>query len=142
MKKFFITLLAIVVIVGALGGAGFTGYRIGYVQGARVSANGAPQPLHRFEQFGPDRMPLRNFRQLGRGFGYGFGPGRFPMGQRVGFGIFGPFMFIGRIAIWGLALWFIFWLFTKSGWQLTRTSQPANISKEVPAATESPKTDE
>ena len=142
MKKAILIILGAALVIGVLAGAGFAGYRVGYNQGVRVSANGAPQPLDRFEPFGKDRVPPRNFRQFQRGLGNGFGPGRFPMGRRMGFGFFGPLMFIGRIVIWGIILWFIFWLFTKSGWQLTRASQPVSASKESAAATESPKTEE
>ena len=39
MKKILLTLLAVIVVVGALAGAGFVGYRIGYTNGATASGN-------------------------------------------------------------------------------------------------------
>jgi hypothetical protein len=36
-------------------------------------------------------------------------------------------LFLGGIALLGLALWFIYWLFTRSGWRLTRTP-PATVT--------------
>jgi hypothetical protein len=53
----------------------------------------------------------------------------------MGFGFFSPILFLGRIAVLGLVLWFIYWLFTRSGWHLTRTAQataatPPNTSVE------------
>lgn len=119
MKKVILTLLGIVVALGLFAAIGYAGYRIGYVQGARVtvSANGntTRRQLRPFDSFGPRRMPMRNF-----GFGFRRGFGVFPM---MGFALFGPLMFLGRIVLLVLVIWFIYWLFTRSGWRLTRAAQ-------------------
>ena len=121
MKKVLLTLLAIIVMVGALAGAGFTGYRIGIKQAAPSGTTENVAPFKHDFQFGPQDMPMHNFgRDLNRGFNRGFGPSN----RGMGFGFFPPMMFLGRIAFWGLAILFIYWLFTKSGWQLTRKQQP------------------
>jgi hypothetical protein len=52
-----------------------------------------------------------------RRFERGFGPGRFPL---MGFGFFSPLRWLMQIAVLGLIVFFIFWLFTRSGWRLTR----------------------
>ena len=118
MKKVLLTLLAVIVVLGLFAAAGFTGYRFGYAQGVQGTANGdAPRPeLRPFDDFGPRGMPMmRNFG-FERGFQRGFGRGGFPM---MGFGFFSPWMFIGRIAVLALVIWFIYWLVTRSGWRLT-----------------------
>jgi hypothetical protein len=58
---------------------------------------------------------------FGRGLQREFRPGGFPM---MGFGFFPLFGFLWRIAILALIVGLVYWLFTRSGWQLTRT-QPA-----------------
>jgi F0F1-type ATP synthase membrane subunit b/b' len=44
------------------------------------------------------------------------------MMSRGGFGInfFSPFRFLWNIAVLALIIWFVYWLFTKSGWRITR----------------------
>src|SRR5215510_2077243 len=97
MKKFLLTLLAILLIVGTLGGVGFAGYQFGYAQGRRAVASNTTKiqpsvpniPNNNF-RFGP--MPLPFGRNFDRGFRRGFGPGGFgmmPFGR--GFGFFGVF---------------------------------------------------
>jgi hypothetical protein len=120
MKKVLLTILTVIVVAGVLAGAGFVGYRIGTQQSARITTSTNNTP------FVHPNVPMHNFgKDLDRGFGHGFGPGGFGMrGGMMGFGFFGPLMFLGRILFWGVILWFIYWLFTKSGWQLTRKTQP------------------
>ena len=136
MKKVVLTLLAVIVSVGLLAAAGFAGYRIGYRQGALTTntqaTNNAPF-MHGFVH--PD-IPMQNFgRNLERGFGRGIGPMNFGMrGGGFGFGLFGPLMFLGRILFWALVVLFIYWLFTKSGWQLIRKPQPAVATPNVESA--------
>jgi hypothetical protein len=126
MKKVLLTLLVVIVILGALGAAGFAGYRIGYVQGAARSDNAQfsvpfgrmnpnQMPMHRFEDdFGGRNQPYHSPMMMGRGGGFGF----FPI-----------FHFLWNIAVLGLVIWFVYWLFTKSGWRITRqTSGDQNIS--------------
>ncbi len=125
MKKIILTLLGIVVVLGLFAAAGYAGYRIGYAQGRQTTTNGSatrPQQVRPFDNFGPRGMPGRNF---GFGFGRGFhrGFGGFPMVPMMGFGFFSPLMFLGRILVFALIVWFIYWLFTRSGWRLTRTTQ-------------------
>ena len=125
MKKVFFTLLAVIVVAGLLAGAGFVGYRIGAQQITRVTSDSKNAPfVHRF-QFGQNDMPMHNFgRSPDRNFERGFGPRGF--GMRGGMGFFFPFMFLGRILFWGLIILFAYWLFTRSGWQLTRKPQPVS----------------
>ena len=122
MKKVLLTLLTIVVVLGLFAVAGYAGYRLGYMRGAQITANaGAPgNPPN------PQLRPFNDFDHRGApnfGFGNGFGRGLrrgFPM-MGIGFGLFGIFGFLIRIAVFGLILWLIYWLFTRSGWRLTRT---------------------
>ena len=124
MKKVLLTLLAVIVIVGALAGAGYTGYRIGYNHGATASGN--------FPFFGcaehmnPNLMPHFN-----RDFGFHMQPFHSPMMGRGGFGFsfFSPFRLLWNAAILALVIWFVYWLFTKSGWRITRE---LNKDKEIP----------
>ena len=134
MKKVLLTLLGILLVIGVLAGAGFAGYRIGYQQGALTTTDGNPAPFTRGFQLGPQDMPMHNFgRDFDRGFNRGFGPGGFRMMDRgMGFGFFPPFMFLAGIVFWGLIIWFTYWLFTRSGWQITRRS--VESSKSVEAA--------
>jgi len=138
MKKVLLTLLAAALVIGVLAGAGFAGYRIGFDRGARASANGSTQPPARPENFGPDGPPMRNFgRDFERGFNRGIPNDGFQMMPRGrGFGLFFPIMFLGRIAIWALIIWLVYWLFTRSGLRLSLTKQPvqnapANSEAEV-----------
>ena len=71
MKKFLLTLLAILVIVAALGGAGFAGYRIGFMQGRQVAVAAKPNTNNNqpsLKGVPPPMLPGRNF-----GFGPDFG---------------------------------------------------------------------
>jgi hypothetical protein len=41
-------------------------------------------------------------------------------------GFFSPWIWIGRLAVLALVIWFVYWLVTRSGWHLVReTSQSA-----------------
>ncbi len=142
MKKVLLTLLAAVLVIGVLAGAGFAGYRIGYTHGAQASANGDAPLFGRFERFGPERMPMHNFgRDPDRGFDRGldrsFPRGEFQLMHRGrGFGMFSPLMFLAHIAIWALVIGLVYLLFTRSGLRLSLTKQrvqnpPANIESEA-----------
>ena len=123
MKKVLLTLLTIVVVLGLFAAVGFAGYRIGVMRGVQITANGdAPNPqLRPFDNF--ERRAIPRFGDdFGRGFGRGFGMRGFPM-MGMGFGIFSLFAFLAHIAVFALIIWFIYWLFTRSGWRLTRTVQ-------------------
>lgn len=138
MKKVLLTLLAVIVIAGALGGAGFAGYRIGYQQGALASTgNGSNTPFMHDFRVGPQDIPMHNFgRGMDGNFERGSGPGGLRMRGGMIFGFFPPLAFLGRILFWGLLAWFVYWLFTKSGWQLTRKAQPVEAPKVEPSAPE------
>lgn len=146
MKKVLLTLLTVVVVLGLFAAAGYAGYRFGYMRGAQITAKaGAPRnppnpQLRPFNNFGNRGMPFRNFGDNSdRGLRRGFGMRGFPM-MGMGFGLFGLFGLLVRIAVFGLILWFIYWLFTRSGWQLTRTV-PATPQPQSPAPTETTTTE-
>jgi hypothetical protein len=130
MKKVLLTLLAMILVIGVLAGAGFAGYRVGYDQGARASGNDNTPLMGRPENPGRDRMPMFNFgrdsdHRFDRGPDHGFPRGDFrimPHGR--GFGMFSPFMFLAHIAIWVLVIGLVYLLFTRSGLRLSLTKQP------------------
>ena len=129
MKRVLLTLLAIVVVLGLFAAVGLTGYRFGYARGAGVAAGGDEQQrqVGPFDGFGPNRMPGHDFG-FNRGFHREFGMRGVP---GMGFGFFSPLMLLGRIAILALIVWFIYWLFTRSGWRLTRPVQTTEPEAEV-----------
>lgn len=141
MKKVLLTLFTIVLVLGLFAATGYAGYRFGYMRGAQITANagapnGVPNPgLRPFDNFDRRGMPMRNFGDdFGRGLRRGFGMRGFPM-MGMGFGFFSPLMFLGRIFVFALIVWFIYWLFTRSGWHLTRTV-PVTETPSKPAETE------
>jgi hypothetical protein len=120
MKKVLLTLLAVVAVLGLFAATGYAGYRFGYIQGAQGIDNGQAPEVRRFDGMGPNRMPMHGFdNRFDRDFERGFGSRGFPI---RGFGFF-PLMFLGWIAILALIVGFVYWLFTRSGWRLTRTVQ-------------------
>jgi hypothetical protein len=50
----------------------------------------------------------------------------------MGFGIFSLFGLLMRLAVFGLIIWFAYWLFTRSGWRLTRTVQTVPATETQP----------
>lgn len=114
MKRILLALLSIIVLLGLFGAAGYAGYRFGYAQGAQATVNGDAPQVRRFDEFSPRGM--HNFG-MDREFQRGFGPGRFPM---MRFGFFSPLMWLGPIAVLALIVLFMYWLFTRSGWRVTR----------------------
>lgn len=127
MKRLLLTLLAAILVIGALAGAGYAGYHVGLRQGAQqILANGnAPLPA-RPDRLGPGEIPFPSFdRDFDRGFNREFPRGGFRMTHsgRGGLGFFSPFMFLGQLAFWGLIILLIYLLFTRSGWTITRTGQ-------------------
>jgi uncharacterized membrane protein len=132
MRKVLLTILALVLILGALGAAGFAGYRYGYAQAVQATPNGITRQVAPGFGFGP-RMPMHNF-----GFDRDFGRHEFPMMGRgmMGFGVFGPLMFLLRILFWALVIWALYMLFTRSGWRLTReTTTTTTTPPAAPATT-------
>jgi len=142
MKKVLLTLLGIIVVVGVLAGAGFAGYRMGYMRGARANANGNRQVLPPNKGFDPRGMPMRNFgNDFERGFNRGFALRGFGMMERGmagrGFGFFSPLFLLVRVGFWVLIIWLGYKLIKGSGWTLTRQVAAPAISKtEVTPATE------
>ena len=139
MKKVLLTLFGIIVVVGVLAGAGFVGYRFGYMQGATADVERASLPALRNKGFDPQGIPMHNF---GNGFERGFNnmPGHqgfMDRGMRGGgIGFFSPFRFIVQIAIVGLIIWLAYKLFTGNGWKLSLTRQTVENPKVEPAPTE------
>lgn len=134
MKRFLLGLLSVVVILAALGAAGFTGYRYGFNQGARAASNGDAQQVVPGFGFGPQRMPMHNFGNDEFNRGFGGGPGFHMMRSGgMGFGFFAPFMFLVRIAFWGLVIWAFYILVTRSGWRLTKTVPASPVVETAPA---------
>jgi hypothetical protein len=137
MKKVLLTLLTVIVVLGLFAAAGYVGYRFGFMQGAQITANasapnGVPNPgVRPFDNFDRRGMPMQNF---GDHFGRGLRRGFPRMG--MGFGFFFPLMLLGRIFVLALILWFIYWLFTRSGWRLTRTVPVTEPPSTKPAETE------
>jgi hypothetical protein len=125
MRRILLSLLAVVVISGLFTAVGYAGYRFGYAHGAQSAqstANGddIPRPgLRPFDNFGSRGLPDRSFG-FDREFRRGFGIRGFPM---MGFGFFSLFRFLVQIAVLGLIVWFVYWLFTHSGYRITRTVQ-------------------
>lgn len=132
MKRILLILLVVVLVLGVVAAAGFTGYRFGYAQGSQTSATGHTPEVRRLDGIGPDRMPMHPFgNRFERGFDRGFGLGGFPM---RGFGFFSPLRFLGQILVLGLIALFVYWLFTRSGWQLTRTQPVQTVQAPPPPA--------
>jgi len=144
MKKFLLTLLAIVLIAGVLAGVGFTGYRLGYMRGAgERPAQNSQLPPRDDHHFGLDERPFHEFgRGIGPSFHHDFGPRGFGMGMRGrGFGFFAPFHFLIQIAILGLIIWLAYKLLT--GWRLTlvHPTPPVTRVETIPAEPERPSED-
>jgi hypothetical protein len=138
MRKILLTLLAIVLVLGVIGAAGFTGYRFGYARGVQAASSGETPSIRPFDRMGPDRMPMDRFG-MERGFGRGFGRHGFPM---MGFGGFPLFRFLTQIAVLALIVWFGYWLFTRSGWRLTReTAQPTQTVQTTSITESAPPTE-
>lgn len=135
MKKVLLSLLAVILVLAALAAAGLTGYRYGYAQGVLSASDGESQLVIPGFGFEWRRMPMHPFG-FDRGFDRGFGPGGYHMmgGGGMGFGFFSPILFLLRIAFWGLVIWAIYMLVTRSGWRLTRTT---TVSEPEPGPVES-----
>lgn len=131
MKNILLSLLVAVLVLGALGVAGFAGYRYGFNQGMLSASDGNGQ------FFGPG-FELRRMPMLDFGFQRGFGRDSFGMmGGGFGFGFpFGPLL---RLLVWGLVIGVlvaVILLATRSGWRLTRTT-PVSETSPPPSNVES-----
>lgn len=133
MKKTLLVILAIVLSLGALAGAGFAGFHLGYARGATTTEGKADTLFggHRF--FGPDNMPGHRFNNDDRGVHRGQMPDGFGMMHHgKGFGFASPFFSLIKIALLGLLIWAGYKLLAGRGWTLTFTRQvmePTNESK-------------
>lgn len=123
MKRVFLILLGIVVVIGILAGAGFAGYQIGFLQGARPSSNDDVSPSVGRPSFDSERGPFAFDRGFERRFNHGFPHGGFRMMHRAQRGGFGLLRFFSQLALLGLLGFIAFLLFERSGWRLTRTEQ-------------------
>lgn len=134
MKKWIVRIIVAILVLGAFAGVGFTAYRMGYSHGARTSINVEKMPplAERFEQ---GKVTDFQFPFHDREFDRGFPHREFEMRHRGGFGFFSPFMFLARIALVGLVIWFFYMMFKGNGWQLSLTrNQPAeNLKAETVA---------
>lgn len=117
MRKVLLSLFVAVFVLGLFAATGYAVYRLGYARGAQevqgTTNDDTPRvrpELRPFDDFGPRGM--RDF-----GFERSFGPGGFP---RMGFGFFPLLIWLARITVLALIVLFIVWLFTRSGWRLTR----------------------
>jgi hypothetical protein len=132
MKRFLLTLLAIVVIAGVLAGVGFSGYRLGYRQAALQTSNDEViiRPSERGNDFNWYRMPLHRFGE-GMHSEFRFGPGGVGMmlpGR--GFGFFSGFRFLVEVAILGFIAWLAYKLLT--GWRISFNQPVAQRPKVEP----------
>jgi len=138
MKKVFLALFGVIIVIAVLAGAGFVGYRVGYDQAARASGNDNIASNWLSENHGRDEMPRFNFgretnRRLERAFDRGFPRGYFRMMPRGReFGIFSLLRILVHISILVLVLALVYLLFIRSGWRLSVTKQPL----QDPAATD------
>jgi hypothetical protein len=136
MRRFLLTLLAVLVILGGLAGAGFAGYRFGYQQGALAASDGeiTIMPFRRGDDFGLNRMPMHEFGWGMRpGFQRGFGEfGIMGRGRGWGFGIFPLFGLLVQLAILGFIVWLVYKLLT--GWRLSLTPRSVPESSRVEPA--------
>ena len=131
MRNPLLTLLTIVIGLGILGLAGFAGYQMGLQHSAQLPANSSTTPRvmpggdpnshsDLFDRNHPGRFDRGQFRSrqfgnFGRSMG---GPGGFFPGLR----------FLFPLLTLAILLGFAYWLGTRSGWQLVRTSQPAVVT--------------
>ena len=140
MKKVLLTLFGIILVLGVLAGAGFAGYRFGYMQGATANIDGTSLPALRDRGFGLQGMPMhgfgnnfeRRFNNMPGHQNFGF----MERGRGGGFGFFSPFRFILQIAVIGLIIWLAYKLFTGNGWNLSLTRQTVETPKVETTTTE------
>ena len=121
MKRVFLILLGIVVVMGVLAGIGVAGYQIGFRQGTRASSSDEVRPFLDHPNVERERGPFAFDRSFARRFDHGFPHGGFRMMHRGGG--FGLLRFFSQLAVLGLLGLIAYLLFTRSGWRLTRTEQ-------------------
>jgi hypothetical protein len=136
MKKTLLVLLAVVVAVGALIGAGFAGFHIGYARGTMRPEGKADTFFGHYDRFFDNNRPGQGFQQNDLGFHRGFGPGGF---HSRGFGFMFPSFALLKVAVLGLIAWGAYKLFTGNGWQLTLTRHPVESAPVQSAESPAPK---
>ena len=136
MKKFLLTFLAVIVVLGVLAGIGLTGYRYGMARGVATSLDGNAPTFGRGNDF--NGRPGGQFEfGMRPDLHHGFGLRSFHMQGRGGFGFgFFPFRILLTLAFWGVVIWLGYKLLT--GWRLTlvQPNQPAPVvNKPEPEST-------
>ena len=138
MKRALLIVLAIILGIAALAGAGFVGFQMGVRHVIARPQKGEGEEFDRFIPFGAGNPHMPGFDKKGpRGFDEGFGPGSKHHRSR-GFGFILPLIFLVKIVVLGGLIWLAYKLFKGNGWQLTLSrvesaSQSAN-PVEAPAA--------
>lgn len=126
-KKWFTYTLGILLTLIVLAVVGGVAFRIGAAQNSEfvhpMMNNAGPAFSHGFD------MPGGNFHDQDFGgmgsHGHGF--------DRGGFSLFSPIFGLIRLAVLGLLLWGGYKLIQKSGWRLTRVTEPAAVTSETPS---------
>jgi hypothetical protein len=131
MKRILLTLLAVVVVIGLFAAVGYAGYRFGFSQGAEtVAEGGVTRPgLRPFDEFSRRGLIPRHDFEFARGFPRMPGGGSFMM---LGLGFL---RLLVPMTVLTLVVLFAYWLFTRSGWRLTRTTPLAEAPPPPPAET-------
>ncbi len=131
MKRVFLTLLGLVVVIGLFSAVGYAGYRLGFAQGFERAADGDMPRLRPFADLGPRAPRLPDFEFRG-GFRRGFID--VPV---MGFGFFILFRLIAWLAVLALVIGLIGGLFARSGWRLVReTGSPPAQTEPAPPSPE------
>ena len=126
-KKWFTYTLGILLTLIVLAIVGGVAFRIGAAQSSEfvhpMINNAGPAFSHGFD------MPGGNFHDQEFGgmgsHGHGF--------DRGGRSFFSPIFGLIRLAVLGLLLWGGYKLIQKSGWRLTRVTEPAAVTSETPS---------
>ena len=126
-KKWFTYTLGILLTLIVLAVVGGVAFRIGAAQNSEfvhpMINNAGPAFSHGFD------MPGGNFHDQEFGgmgsHGHGF--------DRGGRSFFSPIFGLIRLAVLGLLLWGGYKLIQKSGWRLTRVTEPAAVTSETPS---------
>lgn len=126
-KKWFTYTLGILLTLIVLAVVGGVAFRIGAAQSSEfvhpMINNAGPAFSHGFD------MPGGNFHDQEFGgmgsHGHGF--------DRGGRSFFSPIFGLIRLAVLGLLLWGGYKLIQKSGWRLTRVTEPAAVTSETPS---------
>lgn len=123
-KKWIWWTLAIILVVGMTAGAGFTGYRIGVVQGANLAADGTlPDFFMHGKSF--DDVHGGQFGKGGFDHSRGDSGGRGDFGRHSGFSPFGFIFGLFRLTVFAGLIWLGYTLVQRSGWRLVKTEAAA-----------------